>query len=42
MALKSLTLMPMCNFSSTAKSSKSKVSMATEVCNGCFNVSVQS
>ena len=39
MALKSLTLIPIRSFSSTANSSKSSWSMAMEVCKGCFRVS---
>ena len=37
--LKSLTLMTMCNFSSTANSPNSRVSIAIVVCSGCFNIS---
>lgn len=40
MALKSLTLMPMWSLSSTENSSKSRVSMAIDVCRGCFRISV--
>jgi len=40
MALKSLTLIPMCSCSSAVKSSKSRLSMVTEVCNGCFKTSI--
>lgn len=38
-ALKSLTLMTMCSFSSTENSANSRVSTAIDVCNGCFNIS---
>jgi hypothetical protein len=37
--LKSLTLMTMCSFSSTANSPNSKVSIAMVVCKGCFRIS---
>jgi hypothetical protein len=39
MALKSFTLMPIWIMSSAAYSSKSKVSMAMEVCSGCLRIS---
>ena len=40
MALKSLTFMPIWSCSSTLNSSKSKLSIVTDVCRGCFSTSV--